>query len=64
MDSVYVKFTDGSLCKIAEATLDDLEPVQETPLLDDTHAFYPGQTVTQQVLHYIYKYCSARQLTS
>ena len=46
MDNVYVKFSDGGLCKVAEATLDDLEPVQDSPFLDETHAFYPGQTVT------------------
>jgi hypothetical protein len=45
LDTVYVRFADNSLCKIAETSLDELEPVHATPLLDDAHPYWPGQVV-------------------
>ena len=45
LDTVFVRFQDNSLCKIEETGLDELEPVHSTPLLDDTHPFFPGQIV-------------------
>ena len=45
MDTVYVRFADKSLCKITETSLDELEPVNPTPLLDEAHPYFPGQTV-------------------
>lgn len=45
MDTVYVRFADKSLCKITETSLDELEPVHPTPLLDEAHPYFPGQMV-------------------
>ena len=45
LDTVYVRFSDGATCKIAETNLDELEPVEEIPLIDDDHPYFPGLKV-------------------
>ena len=45
LDTVYVRFSDGALCKIIETNLDELEPVDDPPLLDDDHPYFPTQRV-------------------